>query len=244
MRLRQSTRPLRPRPIVRRRDRSTAFRKLDPRHQVRNPVMFVVEVGSVAHDALCRPRSSPAPGRSAPGFILGDLRSGCGSPCCSPTSPRRWPRAAARRRPRRSAQGAPRRAGEAARRDPQRRRDTSRPCGIDAAQGRRRARRGRRRHPGRRRGRSRASPRSTRAPSPARARPSIRESGGDRSAVTGGTRVLSDWLVVRITAEPRRDLPRPHDRDGRGREAPEDAERDRARHPARRRSRSSSCSRP
>jgi K+-transporting ATPase ATPase B chain len=32
--------------------------------------------------------------------------------------------------------------------------------------------------------------------------PVIRESGGDRSAVTGGTKVLSDWLVVRVTAEP------------------------------------------
>jgi len=32
--------------------------------------------------------------------------------------------------------------------------------------------------------------------------PVIRESGGDRSAVTGGTRVLSDWLVVRVTANP------------------------------------------
>ncbi len=31
--------------------------------------------------------------------------------------------------------------------------------------------------------------------------PVIRESGGDRSAVTGGTRVLSDWIVVRITAQ-------------------------------------------
>jgi K+-transporting ATPase ATPase B chain len=30
--------------------------------------------------------------------------------------------------------------------------------------------------------------------------PVIRESGGDRSAVTGGTTVISDWLVVRITA--------------------------------------------
>jgi K+-transporting ATPase ATPase B chain len=30
--------------------------------------------------------------------------------------------------------------------------------------------------------------------------PVIRESGGDRSAVTGGTRVLSDYIVVRITA--------------------------------------------
>ncbi len=31
--------------------------------------------------------------------------------------------------------------------------------------------------------------------------PVIRESGGDRSAVTAGTRVLSDWLVVSVTAE-------------------------------------------
>ncbi len=32
--------------------------------------------------------------------------------------------------------------------------------------------------------------------------PVIRESGGDRSAVTGGTRVLSDWLVVCVSANP------------------------------------------
>ena len=32
--------------------------------------------------------------------------------------------------------------------------------------------------------------------------PVIRESGGDRSAVTGGTRVISDRIVVRVTAEP------------------------------------------
>ena len=32
--------------------------------------------------------------------------------------------------------------------------------------------------------------------------PVIRESGGDRSSVTGGTRVLSDWLKVRVTAKP------------------------------------------
>jgi K+-transporting ATPase ATPase B chain len=32
--------------------------------------------------------------------------------------------------------------------------------------------------------------------------PVIRESGGDRSAVTGGTRVLSDWVLVRITSNP------------------------------------------
>ena len=29
-----------------------AFRKLDPRHQVRNPVMFVVEIGSILTSAL------------------------------------------------------------------------------------------------------------------------------------------------------------------------------------------------
>src|ERR1700733_634450 len=32
--------------------------------------------------------------------------------------------------------------------------------------------------------------------------PVIRESGGDRSAVTGGTTVISDWIKVRITAAP------------------------------------------
>ena len=32
--------------------------------------------------------------------------------------------------------------------------------------------------------------------------PVIRESGGDRSAVTGGTSVTSDWLVIRVTSEP------------------------------------------
>jgi len=32
--------------------------------------------------------------------------------------------------------------------------------------------------------------------------PVIRESGGDFSAVTGGTRVLSDWIVVRVSANP------------------------------------------
>jgi K+-transporting ATPase ATPase B chain len=32
--------------------------------------------------------------------------------------------------------------------------------------------------------------------------PVIRESGGDRSSVTGGTRVLSDWIIVRVSCEP------------------------------------------
>ncbi len=32
--------------------------------------------------------------------------------------------------------------------------------------------------------------------------PVIREAGGDRSAVTGGTKVLSDWIAIRITSNP------------------------------------------
>jgi K+-transporting ATPase ATPase B chain len=32
--------------------------------------------------------------------------------------------------------------------------------------------------------------------------PVIREAGGDRSAVTGGTRLLSDWLIIQVTADP------------------------------------------
>ena len=62
--------------------------------------------------------------------------------------------------------------------------------------------------------------------------PVIRESGGDRSAVTGGTKVLSDRIVVKITSKPGETLHRPDDRPGRGRQAAEDAERDRAEHPA------------
>ena len=47
--------------------------------------------------------------------------------------------------------------------------------------------------------------------------PVIRESGGDRCAVTGGTTVLSDRIVVQITTEAGRELHRPDDRPGRGR---------------------------
>ena len=49
--------------------------------------------------------------------------------------------------------------------------------------------------------------------------PVIREAGGDRSAVTGGTRVLSDEIKIRITANPGERFPRPHDFAGRRRAA-------------------------
>lgn len=32
--------------------------------------------------------------------------------------------------------------------------------------------------------------------------PVIRESGGDRSAVTGGTKLISDWLIIKVTSNP------------------------------------------
>ena len=64
--------------------------------------------------------------------------------------------------------------------------------------------------------------------------PVIRESGGDRSAVTGGTRVLSDQMKISITSNPGRDVPRSHDCARRGRRASEDAQRDRVEHPDRR----------
>ena len=64
--------------------------------------------------------------------------------------------------------------------------------------------------------------------------PVIRESGGDRSAVTGGTRVLSDQIVVRITAKPGETFLDRMIALVEGAEPAEDAERDRAQHPARR----------
>ena len=62
--------------------------------------------------------------------------------------------------------------------------------------------------------------------------PVIRESGGDRSAVTGGTRVLSDWLVVRVTANPGEGFLDRMISLVEGAKAPEDAQRDRLEHPA------------
>ena len=61
----------------------------------------------------------------------------------------------------------------------------------------------------------------------------IREAGGDRSAVTGGTRVLSDGITVRITSNPGETFLDRMIALVEGARAPEDAERDRAQDPAR-----------
>ena len=59
--------------------------------------------------------------------------------------------------------------------------------------------------------------------------PVIRESGGDRSAVTGGTTVLSDRIVVNVTQEPGKSF---LDRACRRRGTAEDPQRNRLEHPA------------
>ena len=62
--------------------------------------------------------------------------------------------------------------------------------------------------------------------------PVIREAGGDRSAVTGGTRVLSDWIKVRVTADPGHTFLDRMIALVEGARAAKDAERNRAQHPA------------
>ena len=62
--------------------------------------------------------------------------------------------------------------------------------------------------------------------------PVIRESGGDFSAVTGGTRVLSDWIVVRVTVNAGETFVDRMIAMVERREASEDTERDRADDPA------------
>ncbi len=211
-------------PIVRR-AALDAFAKLDPRHLVRKPVIFVTEIVAILVTPAFRAADGPAldlPGRDR-ALALADR------------AVRPFAEAVAEGRGRaqagKPAACADRDAGEgaAARRGPQ----------AVAAARRHRAARGR---AGAGRGR-RPDPSDgevvegiasvNEAAVTGESAPVIRESGGDRSAVTGGTLVVSDWIVVRITAAPGSTFPRPHDRAGRGRVATEDAQRNRARHPAR-----------
>jgi len=74
-----------------------SVRKLTPRRQVRNPVMFVVYVGSILTTLLWM--QALAGKGEAPGWFIFWSRCGSGSRCSSRTSPRPWRRGAARRRP-------------------------------------------------------------------------------------------------------------------------------------------------
>ena len=79
-----------------------SFRKLDPRGAVAQPGDVRRLRRQHPHHAAVRRRRWPARAKRRPASSSRS-RCGCGSPCCSPTSPRRWPKAAARRRPRRCA---------------------------------------------------------------------------------------------------------------------------------------------
>ena len=166
-----------------------SFRKLDPRLMIKNPVMFVTMVGAVLTTVgiFTVARPSAASSRNS--------RSGSGSPCSSPTSPKPSPKAAAKPRPTACARRARTRwraacATGAKRRSP--RPDLQKgdlvvceagdviPADGEVIEG---------------------IASVDEAAITGESAPVIRESGGDRSAVTGGTRVLSDRIVIRITME-------------------------------------------
>ena len=170
--------------------------KLNPRKMMGNPVMFVVEVGSVMTTVLLvrdvlRTRDSSA--------SICRSRCGCGLPCCSPISPKPWRKGAARPRPRRCARPGRKRSPigccptAGLKRSPVPNCVPATWCRWPPANSFQVTAKS-----------SKASRRWTSPRSPANRRPVIREAGGDRSAVTGGTRVLSDQIKVRITSNPAR----------------------------------------
>ena len=171
-----------------------AFKKLNPRTLARNPVMFAVEVVSAATTILFV-RDLFA-GVGAPDFRVRSA-CGCGSPCCSPTSPKPSPKGAARPRrracapprPRRSPSASPTRMARSGKEVPATQLQAGDIVLVEAGD---------------------LIPSDgeiiegiasvDESAITGESAPVIRESGGDRSAVTGGTRVLSDQIKVRITA--------------------------------------------
>jgi len=175
-----------------------ALRKLDPRVQVRNPVMFVVWVGALLTSLLAL-EAALGTGEAAPGFVASialwlwatvlfasfaeALAEGRGKAQAQALRSAR--REVVAQRLQGSARGAPLvhvpatalvkgdlvlvEAGEAI------------PCDGEVVEG---------------------VATVDESAITGESAPVIRESGGDRSAVTGGTRVLSDWIVVRATADP------------------------------------------
>lgn len=176
-----------------------AVYKLDPRHQVRNPVMFVVEVGSLLLTLVLALRLLAGTGRESPAFIAA-------------INIFLWLTVLFANFAEALAEGRGKAQGEALRRA----RSETGAKRLEA--------------PARDARYEMVSSADLRAgdmvlveagdPIPAdgeviegvaavdesavtgESAPVIRESGGDRSAVTGGTRVISDWLLVRITADP------------------------------------------
>ena len=174
-----------------------AFRKLDPRVQIKNPVMFVVEVGSVltVYDAIVQP-SIFAWTITAWLWLtvlfanLAEAVAEGRGKAQAETLRRTKQETVARRlvgwKPGDSARLAPRGAGVRAPRSPSATTWSSRRAQVipgdgDVVEG---------------------VASVDESAITGESAPVIRESGGDRSAVTGGTKVLSDRIVVRITSKP------------------------------------------
>jgi K+-transporting ATPase ATPase B chain len=185
-------------PSIVRQSVGESFRKLDPRHQVKNPVMFVVEVGSVLTSALFV-QAAFGRGEAPAGFILAislwlwvtvlfsnfaeAMAEGRGK--AQAAALRRARRDVTAKRLARPQYGAGFQPVPAA---ALRKGDTvlveagdTIPSDGEVMEG---------------------IASVDESAVTGESAPVIRESGGDRSAVTGGTRVLSDWLIVRIAAEP------------------------------------------
>lgn len=175
-----------------------AFKKLDPRHQIRNPVMFVVEVGSLMTTGLWVQALS-GHGEASSGFILAvclwlwftvlfanfaeSMAEGRGKAQAAnlrkarqDTSAKKLPQGQRSSRPLTVLASTLKKgdvvlveAGDII------------PMDGEVIEG---------------------VASVNEAAITGESAPVIRESGGDRSAVTGGTTVLSDWLVVRITSNP------------------------------------------
>ncbi len=195
-----------------------AFAKLDPRHVFRSPVIFVVWVGSVLTTVL----AVKDPSVFAISVTLWLWATVLFANLAEAVAEGRGKAQAETLRKTRTETTA------------RRLRDDGSEEKVRGTELRARRPRGRRGRPGdpRRRRRRRGSRHGRRVGDHRRVRPVIRESGGDRCAVTGGTTVLSDRIVVKVTSRARRDLHRPDDRAGRGCVAAEDAQRDRPDHPA------------
>ena len=166
---------------------------------IKNPIMFTVEVVTVRHAAAdCLDRRD---GRHVAGFAglqSRDLPRPAGSRCSSPISPRPSPKHAARRRPIRCARPARRPLPNGSTTDGQSHIVSS----------------------SRTEARATCSNASRGDTIPAdgeiieglasidesaitgESAPVIREAGGDKSSVTGGTKVLSDRILVKVTAQP------------------------------------------
>jgi potassium-transporting ATPase ATP-binding subunit len=158
-----------------------SFKKLNPVHMWKNPVMFVTEVGAAltTMDLFFTKDSTSRSWRR--------FHCGSGSRWSSPTSPRPWPKAAARPRPMRCARAAPRASGRKLMPDGKiqtvpaeslRKGDifVVEANELIAADGEI----------------IEGAASVNESAITGESAPVIREAGGDRSAVTGGTTVLSD----------------------------------------------------